>query len=131
MALSFTKRLREPIMRGEITCSVRIWHSQRVKVGGRAPLGDGEVVITGVREITKKDITTKLAKRGGFDSVEDLMAIAQHGSGDRIYLVDFKYEPNLTFLPLVQKAKTPTTKTTTKPTRKSAAPRTTKRKPKT
>ncbi len=114
MSLSFTKRLREPIMRGEITCSVRIWHSQRVKVGGRAPLGDGEVVITAVREITKKDITAKLAKRGGFDSVEDLLAIAQHGSGDRIYLVEFEYEPNLKFLPLVQKTKSPRTKAVTK-----------------
>jgi len=31
----FTKRLREPIARGEITCSVRIWQSARVKAGGR------------------------------------------------------------------------------------------------
>jgi hypothetical protein len=105
MGISFTKRLREPVMRGEITCSVRIWHSQRVKVGSRSLLGDGEVVVTDVREITRKDITTKLAKRGGFDSVEDLMAIAQHGSGDRIYLVEFEYVPNLDFLPIVQKKK--------------------------
>ena len=25
--MTFTKKLREPIMRGEITCSVRIWQS--------------------------------------------------------------------------------------------------------
>jgi hypothetical protein len=104
MSLSFTRRLREPIMRGEITCSVRIWHSQRVKVGGRYPLGDGSVVVTGIREITQKQITPALAKRGGFASVADLMAIARHGSGEKIYLVEFEYVPNLDFLPLVQRA---------------------------
>ena len=33
--MQFTKRLHEPIMRGEITCSVRIWQRPHVKVGGR------------------------------------------------------------------------------------------------
>lgn len=37
--MMFTKRLREPIMRGEITCSVRIWQRPHVKVGGRFGLG--------------------------------------------------------------------------------------------
>jgi hypothetical protein len=31
----FTKRLREGIRRGEITCSARIWMSPRVRVGAR------------------------------------------------------------------------------------------------
>ena len=33
--MQFTARLREPIMRGEITCSVRIWQKPHVNVGGR------------------------------------------------------------------------------------------------
>jgi hypothetical protein len=106
MPISFTKHLREPVMRGEITCSVRIWHSPRVKIGGRYPLGDGVVVVTDIREISQKQITPALAKRGGFASVADLMAIAKHGSGEHIYLVEFEYEPNLNFLPLVQTSKT-------------------------
>ncbi len=39
--MMFTKRLREPVMRGEVTCSVRIWQRPHVKVGGRYPLGRG------------------------------------------------------------------------------------------
>jgi uncharacterized protein YndB with AHSA1/START domain len=31
----FTKRLRDGVRRGEITCSVRIWTYPHVKVGGR------------------------------------------------------------------------------------------------
>jgi hypothetical protein len=105
MPISFTERLRAPIMRGEITSSVRVWHKPRVKIDGRYPLGDGDVVVTDIREISEKQITAALAKRGGFESVADLMAIAKHGSGEHIYLVEFRYEPNLDFLPLVQKKK--------------------------
>src|SRR5690242_17728287 len=105
MPISFTKRLHEPIMRGEVTCSVRIWHSQRVKVGGHYPLGDGNVEVTSIKQITEKQITPALAKRGGFASVADLMSVAKHGSGQNIYLVEFEYVPNLDFLPLVQKPK--------------------------
>ena len=41
MGLAFTKRLREPIMRGEVTCTVRIWQRLQVKLGGRYALGPG------------------------------------------------------------------------------------------
>ena len=34
----FTKRLREGVRRGRITCSVRIWTHPHVKVGGRYPM---------------------------------------------------------------------------------------------
>ena len=67
--MQFTKRLREPVMRGEITCSVRIWQSPRVKVGGRYPLGPGAVYVTGVRQIGFEDITPELARRSGFAGV--------------------------------------------------------------
>jgi len=87
----FTKRLREPVMRGEITCSVRIWQRPRVKVGGRYPLGPGWIHVTSIREIELADITPELARRGGFKHVEDLLATARHGPGENVYLVEFDY----------------------------------------
>lgn len=87
----FTKRLREPIMRGEITCSVRIWRAPRVKVGGRYPLGPGAVHVTGLREIGLEGVTPELARRSGFDGVVDLLKVARHGSGQNVYLVEFEY----------------------------------------
>ncbi len=89
--MHFTERLRGPVMRGEVTCSVRIWQSPRVKLGGRYPLGAGAIEITALREIARKDITPALAKRSGFASVADLMKIAKHGAGERIFLVEFVY----------------------------------------
>jgi hypothetical protein len=87
----FTKRLREPVMRGEITCSVRIWQRPHVKVGGRYALGDGAIEVTAIREISMEDITPELARKSGFLGVVDLMKVAKHGPGERVYLVEFEY----------------------------------------
>lgn len=89
--MKFTKRLREPIMRGEITCSVRIWQSPRVKMGGRYALGPGFVHVTSVRQIDLADITPTLARRSGFAGVVDLLKVAKHGPGEKVYLVEFRY----------------------------------------
>jgi hypothetical protein len=89
--VTFTERLREPIMRGEITCSVRVWRKPRVKVGGRYGLGPGAVHVTSIREIGFDDITPALARRSGFRDVEDLLTVARHGSGENVYLVEFEY----------------------------------------
>lgn len=89
--MTFTKRLREPIMRGEVTCSVRIWQHPHVKVGGRYALGDGFVEVTSMKRISFADITPELAQRSGFLGVVDLLKVAKHGPGEKIYLIDFKY----------------------------------------
>ena len=78
-------------MRGEVTCSVRIWQSPRVKVGGGYPLGPGAIHVTSIREIGLRDITPDLARRSGFQGVVDLLKVAKHGPGERVYLVEFEY----------------------------------------
>ena len=93
MGLGFTARLRDPIKRGEITCSIRIWQSPRVKLGGRYILDEGHVRVTGLKEISLADITPSLARRSGFDGVVDLLKVAKHGPGQRVFLVEFDYEP--------------------------------------
>jgi len=87
----FSKRLRDRVMLGQITCSVRIWQSARVKVGGRYPVGPGAIHVTSVREISFDDITLELAHRSGFEDVPDLLGVAQHGLGRNVYLVEFEY----------------------------------------
>ena len=89
--MQFTQRLREPIMRGEVTCSVRIWKSPRVKVGGRYRLGPGWIEVTSIREIDLADVTPALARRSGFLGVVDLLKVAKHGRGENVYLVEFEY----------------------------------------
>lgn len=89
--MQFTKRLREPVMRGEIDCSVRIWRRPHVKVGGRYRLGEGAIEVTSIRRIELADITPALARRSGFAGVVDLLKVAKHGPGENVYLIEFDY----------------------------------------
>lgn len=89
----FTKRLREGVRRGEITVSVRIWKSPRVRVGGLYPMEEGEIEIDSIEQIGFPDITPELARQSGFLGVLDMLKVAKHGSGENIYLVRFHYIP--------------------------------------
>lgn len=91
--MTFTKRLRDGVRRGEITCSVRIWMSPRVKVGGRYAMEEGEIVVDSIEPIGFPDITPQLARESGFLGVLDLLKVAKHGRGSNIYLVRFHYVP--------------------------------------
>jgi hypothetical protein len=91
--MMFTKRLREGVRRGDITCSVRIWISPRVTVGGRYKMEEGEIEVDSIEPIGLPDITPQLARASGFLGVLDLLKIAKHGKGERIYLVRFHYLP--------------------------------------
>jgi hypothetical protein len=91
--VQFTKRLRDRIRRGEITCSVRIWQRPHVKVGNRYKMEDGLIEVEAILPIRLDDITPALARKSGFDDVDDLLAIAKHGPGESVYLVHFVYIP--------------------------------------
>jgi hypothetical protein len=89
----FTKRLREGVRRGDITCSVRIWLRPHVKPGGRYRMEEGEIEVDSVVPITLADITPALARASGFKGVVDLLKVAKHGRGESVYLVTFHYIP--------------------------------------
>jgi hypothetical protein len=89
--MTFTKRLRERIRSGEITCSVRFWHRPRVTVGKRYRMEEGEIEVDSIEPIGLPDITPQLARESGFLGVIDLLKVAKHGKGENIYLVRFRY----------------------------------------
>jgi hypothetical protein len=91
--MTFTKRLREGVRRGEITCSVRIWISPRVTVGRRYRMEEGEIEIDSLEPIGFPDITPALARESGFLGLLDLLKVAKHGKGQNIYLIRFHYIP--------------------------------------
>src|SRR3954447_8884199 len=89
----FTKRLRDGVRRGEITCSVRIWKHPRVKAGNRYRMDEGEIEVDSIRPIGFQEITPALARASGFLGIIDLLKVAKRGKGDNIYLVHFHYIP--------------------------------------
>ena len=90
--MQFAKELRERVMQGKITCSIRVWQQPRVKVGGRYKLGKGHVVVDKTRLIDFENISPALARKSGFASVPDLLRTAIHGPGRNVYLIEFHYE---------------------------------------
>ena len=87
----FTKRLRDGVRRGEITCSVRIWQRPHVKVGNRYQMEEGEIEVDSIEQIGFQEITPMLARESGFLGLIDLLKVAKHGKGENIYLVRFHY----------------------------------------
>jgi hypothetical protein len=90
----FTKRLREGVRNGTITCSVRIWKYPHVKAGGRYQVLDGEIEVDSIEQIALQDITHPLAIESGFLGVIDLLKVAKHGPGDNVYLIRFHFIPS-------------------------------------
>ena len=89
----FAKRLREGVKQGRITCTVRIWKRLHVRVGGRYRVDEGEIEVESIDPIGLPDITPQLARESGFAGVLDLLKVAKHGTGDKIYLIRFRYIP--------------------------------------
>ena len=100
----FTKRLRESVRRGAITCSVRIWMRPHVTVGGRYRMDEGEIEVDSILEISLADITPDLARESGFIGVIDLLKTAKHGRGDNVYLIRFHYLPPSASLPVARRS---------------------------
>ncbi|HTJ29382.1 MAG TPA: hypothetical protein VL346_02725 [Acidobacteriaceae bacterium] len=91
--MTFTKRLRPAIKSGEITTTIRFWHTARVTVGKRYAMDEGQVEIDSIELIGLPDITPMLARQSGFLGFLDLLKVAKHGSGEKIYLIHFHYIP--------------------------------------
>ena len=91
----FTKRLRDGVRRGKITCSIRIWQRPHVKVGKRYRMEDGEIEVESILPIGIADITPELARASGFKGVVDLLKVAKHGKGENVYLVRFHFVPRV------------------------------------
>jgi hypothetical protein len=89
--VQFIRALRDRIRRGEITTTIRLWQRPHVKVGGRYALPPGEIVVTKIFEVSLADVTPELARRSGFVGVVDLLKVAKHGPGRRVFVIEFRY----------------------------------------
>jgi hypothetical protein len=67
--------------------------SPRVKVGHSYRMDEGEIEVDSIEPIGLPDITPELARASGFLGVLDLLKVAKHGRGEKIYLVRFHYIP--------------------------------------
>jgi hypothetical protein len=91
--MQFLKSLRDRIRQGEITTTVRLWQSPRVKVGGTYQLPPGHILVTKILEVALTDVTPDLARQSGFSGLVELLKVARHGAGRRVFVIEFRYVP--------------------------------------
>jgi hypothetical protein len=90
--VQFHRSLRAAGRAGEVRISVRIWRQPRVKPGGRYAIEGGSIVVESAEEISLDGVTPAMASASGFAGVDDLMSLARHGRGDRLFLIRFHFE---------------------------------------
>jgi hypothetical protein len=47
--------------------------------------------VTKIFEVSLADVTPELARESGFVGVVDLLKVAKHGAGRRVFVIEFRY----------------------------------------
>jgi hypothetical protein len=76
--IEFSRELRGDVLAGDITLSVRLWKRQRVKEGGRYPVGPGEIEVDAIELVPFAAITAQDVRRAGEPDRETLRQRAAH-----------------------------------------------------
>jgi hypothetical protein len=77
-AMQFSRELREAVLAGDITLSVRLWARPQVKEGGRYRVGLGLIEIDSVELVPFSAITEDDVRRAGEPDRETLRRRAAH-----------------------------------------------------
>ena len=76
--VEFSRELRNDVLAGDITLSVRLWKRPQVKQGGRYRVGPGEVEIEAIELLPFAAITREDVRRAGEPDRETLRRRAAH-----------------------------------------------------
>jgi hypothetical protein len=76
--MEFSRELRNDVLAGDITLSVRLWQRPQVKEGGRYRVGPGEIEIDEIELLPFAAITAQDVRRAGEPDRETLRRRAAH-----------------------------------------------------
>jgi hypothetical protein len=76
--MEFSRELRNDVLAGDITLSVRLWKRARVKAGGRYRVGLGEIEVDAIELVPFASITGKDVRRAGEPDRDTLRRRAAH-----------------------------------------------------
>ena len=76
--MEFSRELRNSVLAGDITLSVRLWKRPKVKEGGRYRVGLGEIEVDLVELVPFAEITDQDVRRAGEPDRETLRTRAAH-----------------------------------------------------
>jgi hypothetical protein len=74
----FSRELRNDVLAGKITLTVRLWSRAKVKVGGRYRVGPGEIEIDAIELIPFSAVSAADIRRAGEPDRETMRRRAAH-----------------------------------------------------
>lgn len=78
MAIQFSPELRECVLAGDITMTVRLWSRNQARVGGQYRVGDGLIEIDAIEELPFAAIDATDVRLAGEPDRETLRQRAAH-----------------------------------------------------
>jgi hypothetical protein len=91
--VEFSPELRNDVLAGDITLSVRLWKQPRVREGGRYRVGPGQIEVDLIELLPFSAITTEDVRRAGEVDLETLRQRAAHAGPIRddtlVYRIEF------------------------------------------
>lgn len=76
--MEFSRELRNDVLAGDITLSVRLWKRPRVKPGGRYRVGPGEIEVDAIELVPFAAITRQDVRQASEPDRETLRQRAAH-----------------------------------------------------
>lgn len=76
--MQFSRELRNDVLAGDITLSVRLWNRLQVREGGRYRVGLGEIEVDAIELVPFRAITREDVRRAGEADRESLRHRAAH-----------------------------------------------------
>ena len=76
--MEFSRELRNDVLAGDITLSVRLWKQARVKRGGLYRVGLGEIEVDAIELVPFAAVTARDVRRAGEPDRETLRQRAAH-----------------------------------------------------
>ncbi|HET6867689.1 MAG TPA: ASCH domain-containing protein [Solirubrobacteraceae bacterium] len=76
--MEFSRELRNDVLAGDITLSVRLWTRPQVKEGGRYRVGLGEIEVDAIELVPFSAVTDADVRRAGEPDRETLRRRAAH-----------------------------------------------------
>jgi hypothetical protein len=89
----FSPELRDGVVDGEITVSIRLWQRAKVKPGGRYPVGPAQIEVDSVEMLPFSAVSDDDVRRSGESDHEALRRRAAHAGpiddDTLIYRIEF------------------------------------------
>ena len=91
--MEFSRDLREAVIAGDVSVSIRLWQRPKVRVGGRYPVGPAVIEVDSMELVPFGSVTAADVCRAGEKDLESLRQRAAHAGpiddSTLVYRIEF------------------------------------------